>query len=75
MSIEKPACNQRKVNCDYDTVDHYRLICKLSDDFNMAVYAASARFPTSNRYCTGGGGHFILLFNLLSLKLASLHQP
>ena len=38
-----------------------------------AVSAAPARFPTSNRYCTGG--RFILLFNLLSLKLASLPEP
>ena len=28
-----------------------------------AVSAAPARFPTSNRCCTGGGGRVLLLFN------------
>ena len=43
--------------------------------FSLAMSAAQAWFPTSNRCCTGGAGHFILLFNLLSLKLASLPEP
>ena len=41
---------------------------------NAAVSAAPAQFPTSNRCCIVGVGVFILLFNLLSLKLASLPE-
>ena len=40
-----------------------------------AVSAAPAQFPTSNRCCTVVAGLFILLFNLLSLKVASLPEP
>ena len=41
----------------------------------LAVSAVPAWIPTSNRCCTGNASRFILLFNLLSLKLASLPEP